>query len=142
ARAAPASALPLSERPGGVYPTYKGGVAMTSTNVSCERDGPSCAAWLLGESDQEPDHICPGVMAWSVRHFIEQRAGGDWQATFDGFWPLPAGARAIQEWPTHAEEAATNWALLHSTHENPDIGAFRVRDVPPVDLPRWYFPIV
>ena len=27
-------------------------------------------------------------------------------------------------------------------HENPDIGAFRVRDVLPVDLPRWYFPIV
>ena len=104
-----------------------------------------CHEWLYGDcSDgaRPPDHICPGVMAWSVRYFIEQRAGGDWQAAFDGFWPLPAGAHAIQEWPAHAEEAATNWAVLHSMHENPDIGAFRVRDVPPVDLPRWYFPIV
>lgn len=115
---------------------------MTRTNIPCERDGPSCAEWLLGESDQEPDHICSPVMAWSIERFIERRAHGAWQDAFGGYWPLPVGAKSIAEWPTSPNRCVVLWALRDFERWDGEYLFAVAQPNPAIEIPAWYTPLV
>lgn len=65
---------------------------------------PSCAAWLAGESDQPPDHVCLEVARKSTIEFAQRRripyidAIQDAYAEYLAAWPVPVGRDSIARW--------------------------------------------
>lgn len=83
-------------------------------NFTCfwaARDGkPSCAEWLDGCSNVEPDHMCFTVAQASTEWFASERlvhsaVEHDWLC---GTWPLPLGIQAYLDWRT--ERVAWGWS--------------------------------
>lgn len=64
----------------------------------------SCAAWLAGESDQPPDHVCLEVAHKSTIEFAQRRkipyidAIQDAYAEYLAAWPVPVGRDSIARW--------------------------------------------
>ncbi len=76
-------------------------------NSNCQ-----CAAWVLGESSEPPDHVCPNVAAASTQAFLREHWLYPFAVEPSERKLYPDGWAYIYEWPAPTNvETAIRWFL-------------------------------
>lgn len=82
---------------------------------------PDCGGWLLGASEEPPDHVCYDIARASVQMFATQCSvvTCELDTWYQSAWPLPAGRQAMCDWhQKYGGDAPATW-LSHPLLEDP-----------------------